>query len=333
MTDNTDFPQWICNGYQRIQSQSRCSVGNRLGDCRTEFQNFSRKLSEFPEKIEMYEILTTSPQKIMSEFPHVFGALDHLCEYWIGSWYSQHVCKVRGYLCGLRDSMENGNWLVACACTRNILEDVTHFDFFLRRIEKKFLKMIQLQKNESKRIKKGINPNDSWYNQNIECYLGIIAAARKAIQGSNYDWDSYLDEIAADLGISREELDLEMNSSDKRTHIQKCIDESELHHPFPFKKHYDSLSERCHPNFGSNALAIYKRESKSEKYGTIWFSDKIKNYDGACVFFDIACEPIISTFIVGNKNIVKVMNIHSIFTRMAKKSSSPINNLLTKIDG
>lgn len=332
MTNEVDFPHWIRDEYQDIQKQLTPSVRDRIDICRQEFQKLSQTLDQFSTEIEIYEILTTSPKELMSDFPHEFGALDHLCEYWIGSWYLRHVCKVRGYLSGLKSTMETGNWLVACTCTRSILEEVTHFDLFLRRIEERFKKVIQLVNNEAKRINKGIEPPEKWYRQYVECHLEIVAAAAKAIQGSNYDWDSYLDEIANDLGVSRVELDMDMNCTDSRTHTHKCIEKSQSHHKLPFSKHYDDLSERCHPNFGSNMLVISKREKKSDKYGTVWFSDRVRNRDGACFFFEIACEPIISTFSIGNANIVKVMSIHSIFTRMAEKSSSPINNLLTKID-
>ena len=332
MTSETDFPQWICGEYQDIQSQVTPGVGDRMDTCRKEFQKLSQTLDKFPTEIEIYEILTASPKELMSDFPHAFGALAHLCEYWVGSWYFRHVCKVRGYLLGLKTAMEDGNWLVACTCTRSILEEVVHFDLFLRRIEERFKKIIQLVNNEAKRINKGIEPPENWHKQYIDCHLEIVMAAAKAIQGTNYDWGSYLDDIADDLGVSRVELDMDMNCTDSRTHILKCIEKSQSNHDLPFNKHYDDLSERCHPNFGSNMLVISKREKKSEKYGTVWFSDRVRNCDGACFFFEIACEPIISTFSVGTANIVKVMNIHSIFTKMAEESSSPINNLLARIN-
>lgn len=126
---------------------------------------------------------------------------------------------------------------------------------------------------------------------------------------------------------------MEINSSDRRTHIQKCIDDSQSHYSLPFSKHYNDLSERCHPNFGSCMLVISRTKKISRKYNAIWFSDKIKNYDGACCYFEVACEPIISAFSVGYANINKVMNIHHRFKEIAKGSTSPINNFLREVDG
>lgn len=326
MTDKTDFPTWICDGYSKIQPQLSCNIGNRLNDCRNEFQKFSKKLNEFPDKIEVFEILSLSPSDLIPDYHHSIGALNNVCKSVIGSWYFRHVCKLRGYLCGLENSMETGNWLVACACTRNILEDVAHFDFYLRRIDRKLQKLIQLQKNEKRNSWKDLNPSKNWTDQYLGCQLEIIAYAKRAIQGSEYDWDAYLNKIADAQGISREELDINVTNDDQRTHVKKCIKEAQ------FTEHYKDLSERCHPNFGSNTLVIYKRKNRSKKYNTVVFSDKVKWYDGACAFFEVACEPIISTFHLGNSNIVKAEEVYSEFTEMADNSSDSLIDFLKKIN-
>ena len=327
-----DFPQWICDGQRKMKLQLSHNVGNRLDDCRAGFQKFSKKLNEFPDEIEVFEILTLSPEDLIPDFHHSIGALNNVCKSVIGSWYFRHVCKLRGYLCGLENSMETGNWLVACTCTRNILEDVAHFDFYLRRIDERLKKLIQLHKNEKKNCWKGLDPAKNWLDQYLRCQFEIIAYAKKSIQGSKYDWASYFKKIADAERMSLKELKLHVTNDDQRTHVTTCIKEAQSRHPFPFYEHYKDLSERCHPNFGSNGLVIHRRKNRTKKYNTVVFSDRVKWYDGACAFLEVACEPIISTFHLGSSNIVKAEEVYSKFTEMAEKSSYSLIDFLKKIN-
>lgn len=319
MTDETDFPHWICYEYQRIQSYLSPSVGDRLDECRRNFQNLSRVLKEFPESEKIDVIHAESPTDVQEYFRNRFGALTHICKYWVGYWHHQHVYKVKAYFDGINKSMEIGNWLVACSCLRSLLEEVTHFDLFLNKISIKFRKYQQLIREAMNHHKKKKIPSHRWVEDFVRCLLDIGAYVSKCAYGSDFNWDGFAKNFVSDIEDDHTKANVDLTVFPSKVHVNDCIKKSQKHHYWPFEKHYNILSETCHPNLGSTILVIADQKRISDQFSKIRFSHNIHGYNGASRFFEIACDPMISTLSVGYQNINMSQYIYSEFVRNAKK--------------
>lgn len=315
----SDFPQWICDEYPNIRSHLDPDSTGHLDDCRTKFQRLSQFFDKLPEEGEIFEIYTTCSTALEKYFSTNLGSLAHLCEYWIGFWHYRHVYKLKAYFDGLRIAMEDGNWLVAFTCLRNMLEEIANFDLFLNKIKPKMKKFDILCDDAKRCLRKGKKPTDQWVEDFVVCQLDIIEYAQKCIYGSDFKWNDFARRAAEDLGQNYQDLGIDMSWLPRKTHVNDGIRGSQKYHNFPFKEHYDRLSELCHPNFGSNAMVIADQKRFHELFGNIRFSHRSRNFDGACKFFHLAQDPIEATFSVGIENIIFSQKLYNYFVNYAQR--------------
>lgn len=320
-----DFPQWICKEYSDLQSHLDPDSTGYLDDCRTQFQKLSRLLDKCPEEGEIFEIYTTCSTALEKYFSTNLGSLAHLCEYKIGYWHYRHVYKLKAYFDGLTKSMEDGNWLVAFTCLRNMLEEIANFDLFLKKITSKMRKFDKLFDDAKRRLRKSKKPTPQWIEDFVVCQIDIIEYAEKCIYGSDFKWNDFARRTAEEIGQNYQDLGINMSWLPRKTHVNDGIRGSQKYHNLPFKQHYDRLSELCHPNFGSNMMIIADQKKFHELFGNICFSHKSRNFDGACKFFQLAQDPIRATFSVGFENIISSQNLYNYFVDYAQKHPSTLS--------
>lgn len=329
MSADTVFPEWIENGYEGIRSNLSPAGAKSVDRFRAQYGRLIQELQPLPAQVEMYEIYQITPKKLQGFFPDAFSALAHCCEYMVGYWFYRHVYKIKSYVDGLNYSLESGNWLLACTCLRNIFEEVAHFDLYLSRIDRSASKISQLEKNEAKRIRQGKRPPEKWIKDYITCDLDIIQNLEKAIQGSDFDWRSWLQRCLVDTQAESVDLEILKHSESRKTHINDCIASMEKTHKKKFSPHYDLLSDMVHPNFGSNTLVIITREKFTDMFGRVSMAGSIKNQEAACWFFEIASDTMTEPLSIASRNILIVKSLYAAFQSRAVRSSSEIGQLLT----
>lgn len=320
MTEDNVFPEWIENDYDGIRSNVSAPTAKSIDRFRSQYARFLQEIQPLPAEVEMYEIYQISVDRLQHFFPDAFSALTHCCEYLVGFWLYRHAYKMSAYADGFKYSLSAGNWLMACSCLRNMFEEIAHHDFYLSRIERSTKKIAQLEKNEAKRIRQGKRPSDKWIKDYISCDLEIIKNIEKAVQGSDFDWTSWLRQSLKELhdeGLASEVFN---QSESKKTHVNDCIAHMEKSHKKPFSAYYNILSEMVHPNFGSNTLVIKSREKFDQTFGRVWLAGVIRQQEAACWFFEVVSEPMADTLEIATKNLSVSKNLYSVFQRRAEVS-------------
>lgn len=330
MTRDRVFPDWIEDDYDGIRSSVSSPTAKSIDRFRSQYSRFVQEIQPLPAEVEMYEIYQISVDRLQKYFPDAFSALTHCSEYLVGFWLYRHAYKMSAYDDGLKYSLNAGNWLMACTCLRNMFEEIAHFDFYLSRIERNVRKIDQLERNEAKRIRQGKRPPDKWIKDYISCELEIIKNIEKSVQGSDFDWASWIGRILKELhneGLSSEVV---KQSESRKTHVNDCISHMEKTHKKPYSAYYDILSEMVHPNFGSNTLVVKTRERFNQTFGRLWMAGSIQHHEAACWFFEVVSEPMTETLAVATRNLSVAKNLYSVFQRRAEASGSTIAQVLGK---
>lgn len=315
------FPIWIENDYADIRSSLSRSSAKSLDQFRSEYARVVKALNALPPEVNMYEIYKISPDELEPYFRDAFTALAHCCEYLVGYWFYRHVYKLKSYSECLNYSLDSGNWLIACNCARNLFEEVAHFDFYLRRVERSANKIQQLEKNEAKKIKQGREPSEKWKSDYVSCDLDIILNLQKAVEGSDFDWIAWRNNLLRDSNIEARAAENDKVSSPRKTHIHDCIHHLEKVHKKPFFAYYDIFSEVVHPNFGSNTLVIITRQKVNDVFGQVTLGSTARKKESACWFFEITSEPLAEVLAIANRNISFANHLYSIFLDRAKSTN------------
>ena len=328
MTKESVFPRWIEDEHESIRSMLPECIDKRMDECRSKFELLAQKLDEFEDAAKLYEIPDISIQKLRQYFNDGNTALNFLCESWVGYFHYQHVYKIKGYFEGLKHSMETGNWVSALTCLRCLLEETVHFDYFLSRIGKQVEKISKLYQDESETFRQEKEPSEKWQHELAECQLKIVALTAKSVEGSNFNWEEYVETLRVVVEFDRDNPDIRMENSDDGINILTCIQDSTKRHNIVFNEHYKVLSELCHPNFGSNTFVVESKEEVLDNLGVVQFSHQIKTAEVAKRFFQLCCVPIISTFSIEMDNMKKVLLYHVLFRRCAEACPSILNEML-----
>ncbi len=330
MTGDRVFPDWIEDDYDGIRSSLSSPAAKSIDRFRSRYSRLQKEIQPLPSEVEMYEIYQISAERLQGYFPDAFSSLTHCCEYLVGFWLYRHAYKMNAYDDGLKYSLSAGNWLIAFTCLRNMFEEIAHYNFYLSRIERNVKKIDQLEKNETKRVRQGKRPSDKWIKDYISCDLEIIRNIEKALQGSDFDWASWIKQNLQGLhdeGLASQAF---KQSESRKTHVNDCISHMEKGHNKPFSAYYDILSEMVHPNFGSNTLVIKTREKFNQTFGRVWMAGAIQEQEAACWFFEVASEPMAETLAVSTRNLSVAKNLYSAFQRRAEASSSALGHGLVK---
>ena len=333
VTDEPVFPSWIEDGYKRIRSMLPSDLGEKFDECHAEYRSLSQTLNDFQITETIYEIPSLSIDTIDQYFDAENSALNFLCMSWIGYFYYQHIYRIKGYLDGLNYSMDIGNWLTVYTCLRCLLEEAAHFDYFISKMGKGVDQMDQLYRKNGITLKKNILPSEKWQKDLMDRQQNIISLAAKSIQGSKFDWKSYVEKLSSKTGFKHENYpDIGIRDSIKGINILTCIDDSSNRNNNMLSDHYSILSEFCHPNFGSNALVIRRKRKLHQDFGIIEFSPRTKDYMAASRFFEISCNPIISVFSLERTNICKGRVLYILFRRLAEARPSILNDIIKSIE-
>lgn len=324
MTSETAFPDWIEEDLPQIKSKLVPKIRDRLDKCREEFQGLLDILGAIPEGVPIPEV---SPDGL-ERLPPPFGATLYGSRYWIEQWYFRHVCRLRAYLHGLQYAMESGNWPVGISSLRNAYEEIIYFDYHLKTVKKYIQEIDDLGKPEDiigKNIKKKLM---RWGNNYNKLHIKIVECLSNSLQGTGIDWKEYTKAITEGSDINHNELNANRMEKVKRIHINDCIRNADKEYPhLSIKCYYDNLSEMCHPNLGSNMLVFSDRKSLNQYVGGVTLSSEIRIVFGACMFFEMACEPMISAFSLENENMVTAKEILDRYQDTAKYTHSIMKNL------
>lgn len=325
MEQDLALPRWIEDEYDQIRSCLGPDSARSADRFRSEYTHLLKIMAPLPAKVEMFEIYKISMNSLHPYFQNPFVALAHCCEYMVGYWFYRHAFKMKAFIDGLANSMESGNWLMAVSCLRHILEESSHFDFYLSKIERSVKKIEQLEKNEAKRIKQGKRPSDKWIEDYIACDLHIVTSLEKAACGSDFDWATWVHNALKDTHSNAEVTEFFRQSSSRKTHINDCISHMEKVHGKPFSKYYDLLSEMVHPNFGSNTLVLVTREKLNDVFGRVWLARSTRTQEAAGWFFEIVAEPMTETFAIATRNISASGQLFALFQKRAAVSEGSTN--------
>lgn len=324
MTNESAFPSWIEEDLPQIKSTLVPKIGNRLDTCREELQGLLDILGTIPEGVPIPEVSKDG----LGRLPAPFGLTLYGCRYWIEQSYYRHVCKVRAYLRGLKYAMESGNWLVGVSCLRNAYEEIVYFDYHLKVVKEYLQKLDGLGKPEDIKGKNKERKLIKWGNSYIQLHLKIIERLSNALQGTGIDWKEYTRALTEGSEIDHSELNVNKMEEIKRTHINDCIRNADKEYPqLSIKSYYDNLSEMCHPNLGSNMLVFSDRKILSQYIGGVTLSTEVRLISGACMFFEMTCEPMISAFSLENGNMATATEILNRYQDIAKYTQSIMENL------
>ena len=332
MTKEPVFPSWIEDEYKRIRSMLPNDLGEKFDECRIEYKSLSQSLSDLQKTTTIYEIPNLSIERLYPYFDAGNSAFDFLCKSWVGYFYYQHIYRIKAYFEGLEHSMKTGNWLTGFICLRCLMEETVHFDYFISRIGKVVEKMDQLFRIQSKNLKKGKEPPIEWQINLMKCQHEIISYAAKSVEGSKFDWEDYVRKLSIKTGYNNDDLDIETDSSATGINILTCISDSSKRHGKMLNEHYNVLSEFCHPNFGSNTFVIEQKRELFENFNSIRFSHQVRNYEAASRFFEMSCNPIISTFSTERVNICRGRILCEFFNRLAGSHPSILNEIIRNLE-
>ena len=324
MNNETAFPSWIEEDLSRIKSKLVPKIGNRLDTCRDELQGLLNTLGAIPEGVPIPEVNKDGLERL----PPPFGSALYGSRYWIEQCYYRHVCKVRAYLRGLKYAMESGNWLVGVSCLRNAYEEIIYFDYHLKAVKKCVQEIDDLGKPEDIKGKEKKRKLMRWGNSYIQLHIKIIECLSNSMQGTGIDWKEYTRAITEGSDIDHKELNANKMEKVKRRHINDCIRNANEEYPqLSIKPYYDNLSEMCHPNLGSNMLVFSDRKILSQYIGGVTLSSEVRLISGACMFFEMTCEPMISAFSLENKNMTIAREILERYQGIAKYTQGIMENL------
>ena len=328
MTNEPVFPNWIEDEYHNIRLMLPEGFDKKMDECRSMFELLQQELDKFEDSAKIYEIPDLSIEKIRPFFNDGNTALNFLCESRIGYFHYQHIYRIKGYFEGMINSMETGNWVSALTCLRCLMEEAVHFDYFLSRIEKQVEKIIKLYQDEGETLRQEKTPSEKWQHKLAECQIEVVRLAAKSIEGSNFNWEEYVETLSVIVEFDRDNPDIRMKNSDDGINIITCFQDSAKRHSMMFNEHYKVLSELCHPNFGSNTFVIKHTEEIRDNFGTVEFSHLAKTNDIARRFFQLCCDPIISTFSIEIDNMKKSLLYHALFRKCAEATPSMLNDLM-----
>lgn len=332
MTMKIIYPSWLTeDDLDRIRSMLRPTVRRSLDDCQLQLQRLSKNLDKFSKETEIFSIKNYYPTiGILPNYPDKFDAVIHLSECWSHRWFCHHAYRIKGHFDFLIQSMEAGNWTVACSLLRNIIEEIAQFDYNLGKVSEKF-DIISKIKEEGKAAKNKESAVTRSLNKKFfsNC-IDIVKLMSLAINRTSFNWDEYTKKIADECRIDYEKLNIEEKEITDKVNILTAIDKMSARYKEKFRKHYDILSELVHPNFGANMLVIVSKEEVDEFYELIRMSSNVRTIDGATLFFDISSELIASAFQIENNNLIRLQEIHELFMDGVKNGTFIYKQALTE---
>ena len=174
---------------------------------------------------------------------------------------------------------------MAMSCLRGITEELAHYAYFARRL--KVLRE-KLYKVSNPPKKKG-RPYKKWLERFIADLLEIISLMQRAVQGSGFNWNGWLQELHDQHGVGENSLEFKQI---RKTHINDCIRDLAKHSNLPVEKYYSIFSEMVHPNWGSHMLVIDTRIRVDDLRGDLVLSSHPKNIEAAGFFFEVVTTPL-----------------------------------------
>lgn len=324
MTSETAFPDWVEESLRQNKSKLVPKIGNRIDTCREEFQCLLNTLDIIPENITLPEP-TKNALRIV---PGSFGPTHYGCRYWVDQWFFRHAYRIRGYLRGLKYAMESGNWLVGVSCLRNVFEEIIYFDYHLKTVKICVQEIDALGKFDNIKGKKKNRKQEEWRKSYTELHQKIIKCIFNSLQGTSINWKGYTSDILEGSDINHNELNVNDMQEVKKIHINDCIRNANKQYPqLRIKYYYGNLSEMCHPNIGSNMFVFVNRVFRSKNFSEGTFSSNSETYSGVSMFFEMTCEPMISAFLIENKNLPKAKEILCRYHHLAKYNKDLMDRL------
>ncbi|MEW9798035.1 hypothetical protein [Alteromonas sp. CYL-A6] len=183
---------------------------------------------------------------------------------------------------GYLDALKSANWLVAMTCCRALFEEIAHFYLHNNKILKNSNQTKKLLAAYPKLVGASEQKIQNWNSEFITLQLETIERLRKSLEGSDFDWASFIYELTG-----RESSEHVETEAVRKTHSNDAL-RALKKGPIPKSlDYYDLLSEFVHPNFGSGTLVIETRKKANEVQGDVTINSHPQNLEAACWFFDI----------------------------------------------
>ncbi len=290
--DKSALPSWIAGSLAEIEAKLSERSRRHFNSFVKAHALLTSTLGELSPRAKILEIKDTSPQYLEEKFGDAKKGLALCVESFISQWAYQNFYKIMSWANGLLKALEDGNFLLAASCSRGLFEQTCHFDFYLGRLDRVTQETIKLWQNEGKNILKGRVPGKEWHVSYVKSQLEVIKYTLKAMRGSDYDWNAWFSEALRSAEIPTDGPDQLLHESDRKTHINSCIEAVEKRHKINIAKYYDILCDLVHPNFGSNTLVVLTREDLGDQLGNVELSYAPKNAEAAAWFFEVIAEPM-----------------------------------------
>lgn len=172
-------------------------------------------------------------------------------------------------------------------------------------------------------MRKGRRPTEDWIKKYMSCQLEIIRQAKRAVEGSDYDWRGWDAHILGELGVAEVDISAKIrtHSQPRKTHINDCLRSLEETSQLKANDVYALLSEMVHPNFGSNTLVVVARNKMSDFHGEAILASNPKNVEAAAWFFELAAAPLSDIFRLEASYIARGQALLKFFQNVASSTA------------
>lgn len=326
----TGLPIWLQENFAEIIEPLSPKGKKEAIEFRNQFSEIKKLLGQMPYETKLLTIHKIKPEFIKTIYPDSLTGLMHISEQMVGVWAFQATYKIKSHFMGLDFGLERGNFLLSFACARGILEEAAHFSYFLSRIFTAKNRIQQLLRNESKKLKSGKLPQNAWVVEMIKSHFELISCAEKALQGSDFDWNNFINTIIDDYPIdeNQQRMQYKSQSESRKTHISKSLENLEKKYKIPATTYYDLFSEMVHPNFGSNTLVIVTREHFGEDMSNLTLSSEPKNNEAASYFISLISGPMSDILKNTKEMIIQSQDILRFFQSESKNS---VENWISRV--
>lgn len=323
MIDNervrSTFPEWVLSGLLKYHNHNWFKNYEAINDFLISFSDLVSLLREAPSKATFFELVPEiTPKAAEATFGNAEVGLLHAAEGASLYWTLSHTYKLRAYCEGMLDSLDNGNLLVAASCARAIMEHAACFHFFAAKIEANRERGEQLSKMQRKNLRKG----NTSPGQSTEIVVNIcehIALCYKAVSGSSFHWQDYLDSIATEQALRIFDEARPTHPSvgmASKTHTHKCIEKlPAIDRGFPYW--YSALCDLVHPNIGANFMVTDLRETVSEYAVDTTVTDKPTEGDAIFLFISVIAVPLSAITKLARHDILQANHLAKGYQAMA----------------
>lgn len=236
------------------------------------YETLCSQLDDLPEDVSLVYYETYHPKELSLIHPGGLNCKIKLCESLLFIFVYTFFYKLKQLFHSLNLVLSSRGYLSAGILSRSIIEEVSFFFYFLRRVEDASPKIIQSLKN----AKRGKIDAEQWSNEISTKFFDVFSNLDRATRGSSYDW-------------SKLHHSLEGSQLPNKINVLECVRDLTRKSKIPIEDYYTLFSEMAHPNFGSHTMVIKTRVRVSDQFGQVVIGETT-NLESSLWFFDMFSE-------------------------------------------